>query len=55
MVTVRFDPLPPKRMFASGTRPGLEERPLTIKLPARVSKSPMENGTGAVGVSSFVV
>src|SRR6266550_1598229 len=54
MVTVRFDPLPPKRIFASGTKPGLDERPLTSKLPAGVSTSPMENGMAAVGVSSSV-
>src|SRR6266550_1126503 len=54
MVTVRFDPLPPKRIFASGTRPGLDEWPLTIKLSGRVSTSPMENGMAAVGVSSSV-
>src|SRR5216117_3067911 len=53
-VTVRLGPLPPKTMFASGTKPGLDERPLTVKLPAGVSKSPMENGMAAVGVSSLV-
>ena len=53
-VTVRFDPLPPKRIFTSGTRSGLDERPLTIKLSTGVSTSPMENGMAAVGVSSSV-
>src|SRR5438093_342209 len=51
MVTVRFDPLPPKRIFASGTRPGLDEWPLTIKLSTGVSTSPMENGMAALGAS----
>src|SRR3989442_4916721 len=50
MVTVRFDPLPPKTIFASGTRSWLEERPLTVKLLAGVSTSPIENGMAAVGV-----
>src|SRR5439155_712890 len=53
-VTVRFDPLPPKTMFASGTRPGMDEWPPTVKLAAVVSTSPMENGMAAVGVSSSV-
>src|SRR5437762_493818 len=52
-VTVRFDPLPPKRIFASGTRSGLDERPLTIKLSTGVSTSPMENGMAAVGECSI--
>src|SRR5205809_569910 len=40
--------------FELGTRSGLDERPLTIKLSGGVSTSPMENGMAAVGVSSFV-
>ena len=54
MVTVRFDPLPPKTIFASGTRPWLEERPLTVKLSAGVSTSLIVNGMAGVGVSSSV-
>src|SRR5881392_1496041 len=47
-MNVRFDPLPPKTIFASGARPWLEERPLTVKLAAGVSRSPMENGMAPV-------
>src|SRR5438046_1318202 len=49
-----FDPLPSKTIFASGTRPGLDEWPRTVKLPAAVSRSLMVNGIAGVGVSSSV-
>src|SRR6266436_8024762 len=39
-VTVRFDPDPPNTMLAFGTSVGLDELPLTVKLPAAVSTSP---------------
>src|SRR2546428_5468675 len=39
-VTVRLAPLPPKTMFALGTRVVFPELPLTVRLPGAVSTSP---------------
>src|SRR6185503_4440968 len=47
-VTVLLAPLPPKTMFALGTRAGFEELPITVKLPTGVSVSPTVNGIAAV-------
>ena len=54
MVTVRFAPLPPKAMFASGTSAVFDELPASVKVPSGVSASPMVNAIGEVGVPSFV-
>ena len=54
IATVRFAPLPPKAMFASGTSAVFVELPVSVKVPGGVSASPMVNAIGAVGVSSFV-
>ena len=45
--TVQLDPLPPKTMFPLGTRSGLDERAVRIKLPAAVSTSPTVKAIGA--------
>ena len=54
-VTVRLEPLPPKRILAFGTSPGLEEVPLTIRLEAGLSASPTVKLIGPVELSSAVV
>ena len=54
MATVRFAPLPPKAMFASGTSVVFDELPASAKLPSGVSASPMVNAIGDVGVPSAV-
>ncbi len=54
MVTVRFAPLPPKAMFASGTSVVFDELPASVKVPSGVSASPMVNAIGEVGVPSGV-
>ena len=53
-VTVRFVPLPPKRMFAFGTSSRFDDSPVTTRLAAGVSTSPTVNGIAPVGVSSLV-
>src|SRR6267143_2540075 len=53
-VTVRLAPLPPNTMFALGTSVGLDELPLTVRLPAALSASPTVNAIAPVGVSSLV-
>src|SRR2546425_397178 len=55
IVTVRLEPLPPKTMLPLGTTVGLEDEPLTARLPGGVSLSPTVNGIGPVDVSSAVV
>src|SRR3989442_14584593 len=47
-VTVRLAPLPPKTMFAFGTRVVFPELPLTTRLAAAVSASPTVNASGQV-------
>src|SRR5213594_1906785 len=54
-VTVRLATLTPKAMFAFGTSVGLDELPLTVKLPAVVSASPIAKGIAALDVSSLIV
>src|SRR5438477_310692 len=51
-VTVRLPPEPPKTMFPFGTRAGLDELPLNVKLPAAVSPSPTVKLSAPVDVSS---
>ena len=55
MLTVRFEPLPPKRMFAFGTSVGLDDDPLTSRLLAADSASPAVNAIAPVEVSSGVL
>src|SRR3954463_11486475 len=51
-VTVRLLPLPPKKMFASGTNEGLDEAPLTDRFPAGDCASPTVKSIGPTGVPS---
>ena len=55
MVTVRLLPVPPKPMFALGTRSGFEDRPDKFSKLAGVTESPTVNGMAGVGVSSAVI
>src|ERR1043166_2868701 len=55
MMRARLVPLPPKTMFAVGTRVRLEEVPLTVRLAAAVSTSPIMKGITPVEVSSLMV
>ena len=50
ILSVRFDPLPPKTMLAFGTSVVFEDEPLTIRLETLVSRSLMVNGIAAVCV-----
>ena len=43
-----MEPLPLKRMLSVETRAGLEEEPLSRRLSALVSASPIVNGIGPV-------
>ncbi len=54
-VTVRLAPLPPNTMFAVGTSVGLDELPLSVRLPAAVSASPTVKAIAPVPVSSAIV
>src|SRR5439155_14351045 len=54
-VTVRLEPLPPKRILPFGTSPGLEEVPLTVRLEAGLSASPTVKLIGPVEVSWLIV
>ena len=45
-VTVRLEPLPPKRMFAWGRSVGLEEEPVRVSELADTAELPMINGRG---------
>ena len=54
-VTVRFAPLPPKTMLASGTNAALLEVPVTVKAATGLSRSAMVNAMAPVGVFSGVV
>ena len=51
--TVRFPPLPPNVMFPAGTKVGLDEAAVTIRLAAGVSASDTVKLIGPVAVSSF--
>ena len=53
--TVRLGPLPPKVMLPTGTSPGLEELPDTVRVSAAVSTSSTVNARAAVAVSSLIV
>src|SRR2546425_12725344 len=53
-VTVRLAPEPPRTMFAAGTKVGLEDAPVTIRLPAAVWASPTVKAMGAVAVFWFM-
>ena len=54
IVTVRFAPLPPKTMFASGTNVVLLDEPVTVSAPTLLSISPIVKPIAPVGVFSFV-
>jgi len=54
-VTVRLAPLPPNAMLAFGTRVGLEELPLTVKLAAAVSASPTVKASGPAAAPWLIV
>ena len=54
-VTVRLAPPPPKRILLTGTKPGLEEAALRLRLVRAVSGSPRVKAMAAVEVSSVVV
>src|SRR5262245_61024521 len=54
-MTVRLAPLPPKTMFPSGTRVGLDEDPDTTRLPTGVSGSPTMNPIGPTATLIGVV
>ena len=54
IVTVRLDPLPPKRIFAFGTSTKLVEAPITVRLLATVSASPTVNVRGPTGVPAIM-
>src|SRR5208282_168361 len=52
-VTVWFVPLPPKTMFAAGTRPGLDEASLTVSVT--FEEPPIVNEIGPVVVFGAIV
>ena len=54
-VTVRLDPLPPKRIFALGTIFVFEELAVTTRLVVGVSASPTVKEIGPTAVSSAMV
>ena len=54
-VTVRLAPLPPKTMFPLGTKVGLDELPLIVRLVSAVSMSPTVNAIAAVAVFTAVL
>src|SRR5262245_5909037 len=54
-VTVRLAPAPPKVMLALGTSVVLDELPLTVRLAAGVSASPMVKVRGATATAADVV
>ena len=54
-VTVRLAPLPPNAILAAGTSAGLEELPVTVRLPAAVSASPTVKAKVPVDVFSLIV
>ncbi len=51
-VTVRLAPLPPKVMFASGTRNGSEVAADSCRFPGAISLSPTVNASGGVACPS---
>src|SRR5262245_29361744 len=54
-VTVRFGPLPPNTTLAVGTNVVLDGVPVTVRLLAAVSASPIVNANAPVAVSSLTV
>src|SRR5436190_2131314 len=54
-VTVRFAAVPPKVMFAFGTRVVLLDVPLRVRLEAAVSASPIVNARGPTATQVVVV
>src|SRR6185436_3775274 len=55
IVTVRLAPLPPNTMFPLGTNVGLDEPPLTARLPGAVWASPTVKLSAPVVPSSLIV
>src|SRR5438067_5281036 len=53
-VTVRFDPLPPKVILPLGTSTESEDEPVTTKLEAAVSASPMTKLSGPVELLALI-
>src|SRR5262245_65770048 len=53
-VRVRLMPLPPNARFVVGTSVGLDELPLTVRLAAAVSRSPMVKASGPAGAPTGV-
>ncbi len=54
IVKVRLTPVPPKTIFAFGTKVKLDETADMVKLPAAVSRSPTVTATFERAVSSMV-
>ena len=54
-VTVRLEPLPPKKMFAFGSKVMFDDTAVTTRLVAGVSRSPTVKEIGVVGVLVRVV
>src|SRR4051812_25286556 len=55
MITVRLEPLPPRRILLFGTSNWFEEEAFTTRLLAAVSASPTVKPMGPVHVSSGVL
>src|SRR5262245_17697803 len=53
-VSVRLAPLPPKARLADGTRVGLDDLPLRVRLAAAVSRAPTVKGSGPTGTPTEV-
>src|SRR5437867_13318285 len=54
MVTVRLEPLPPKRISEFMTSDGLDEEPERTRFSGGVSMSPTVKGMGGVGAATAV-
>ena len=54
-VTVRLAPLPPKTMLAFGTKVGLDEFPLSVRMVSAVSASPTVNAMAPIGAPRMIV
>jgi hypothetical protein len=55
IVTVRFDPAPPKTIALSGTKAILDERPVTVSEVGAVSASEIVYGMGPVDAPCWSV
>src|SRR5687767_15665761 len=53
--TVRLEPLPPKRMFASGRSAGFDDVPERVRPAEPESTSPTKNGIAPEVVSSLIL